>query len=259
MSLTFFKNNKPDNRMVEYDQAIVRLGLEKAQFESEVKQKKDALKQINTAYDLVRSVFLRNYEKLTEEEKKEVGEKTSILFDYNKRIAEEKKKLGGLVLKQKNVVDSIKDKEKERELLLKSIEAHGDLNCELVKSSELLAEEKRQKERERDTISVLLQNVVKEKNKAVSDIYELDVRKSESERALEKANKNLSELNEIISILQASNKQGLDIVASFEGERKRLQDKEELLRCKESDLLVYENRVKKAAEKIGYNIKMIFK
>jgi len=76
---------------------------------------------------------------------------------------------------------------------------------------------------------------------------------------LEKKNRELVELNEIISILQASNKQGLDLVGSFEGERKRLQEKEESLRRKEDDLAVYENRVKKFAEKVGYNIKMIFK
>lgn len=259
MSLIFFKNNKPDNRMIEYDQAVVRLGLEKAELEREVEKKRKEVRGISIAIDLVKVAFFKDRKELTDEKMKEIEGQSSTLLDFKERTADEKKKLDDLVLKQKQVLGEIENKEKERDEIGLSIDAYNESNSSLVKSSELLAEEKKQKEREKGIVLSSLHTVLKDKNKAASDLQEMNIKKNESEHALEKANKDLAELNEIISILQATNKQGLDLVASFEGERKRLQEKEESLRRKEDDLIIYENRIKKAAEKTGYNVKMIFK
>ena len=45
--------------------------------------------------------------------------------------------------------------------------------------------------------------------------------------------------------------EGLELVASFEGERKRLHEKEELLDKVRSDLIIYANRLQKEREKNG--------
>ena len=86
MGLTFFKNNKPDTRMIEYDQAIIRLGLEKVEIEKEVEWARNDLRQLNISLELIREVFRRNWEKLNENEKKEVGERTKTLDNYKKLV-----------------------------------------------------------------------------------------------------------------------------------------------------------------------------
>lgn len=245
--------------MIEYDQSVVRLGLEKAELEREMERKRKEAHEIYIVVDLARVAFLKDRKELIEEKMKEIDKQSSTLIDYEKRVENEKKKLEDLVLGQKSVMDSIKDKEEELAITQRFLGELDEKKDAFIKTVDALAEDKKQKERERNTTSSLLQNVLQEKNKAVLELYELNVRKSESEQSLEKANRDLAELNEIISILQVTNRQGLDLVASFEGERKRLREKEELLRRKEDDLAVYENRIKKFAEKVGYDIKMIFK
>ena len=259
MTLKFFKQGKPDTRMIEYDQAVVRLGLEKAKVEGEVEQKKNDLKQINVAYDLVRSVFLRNYEKLTEEEKKEIGEKTAVLFDYDKRVGEERKKLQDIILEQKKVKDLTEEKEQQvivADVLFNNI---NEKRIRIEESISGLIKEKVGKEREKDVVASSLEKVKQETEKISKEFYSLSVSKVETEREIEKANRELKELNEIISILQTTNKQGLDLIASFAGERKRLQNKEEFLIRKEKDLAKYEERVEKQRKDAGISIPMIFK
>ena len=245
--------------MIEYDQAVVRLGLEKAKIEGEVEQKKNDLTQINVACDLVRSVFLRNYEKLTEEEKKEIGEKTAVLFDYDKQVAGERKKLQDIILEQKKVKDLIE--EKEQQVIITDV-LFNNINEKRIRIEEnigKLIKEKVEKEREKNIAVSSLEKIKQETEKFSSEFYALSASKVETEREIEKANRELKELNEIISILQVTNKQGLDLVASFAGERKRLQEKEEFLIRKEKDLVKYEERVEKQRKDAGISIPLIFK
>lgn len=245
--------------MIEYDQSVVRLGLEKAELEREVEKKRKDVRQIDISLDLVRNVFLRNFEKLSEEEKKEVEGKAATLFDFEKRVADEKKKLEDLTLNQKRVLVETQDYEKTVESYSESVQKLSKEKTQLSGVIESLVEDKKQKEKERNATISLLQDSLKEKNKAVSELYELNVKKSDAEHSLEKTNKDLAELNEIISILQTTNKQGLDLVTSFEGERNRLREKEDFLTRKEQDLLLYEKRVEKRAKEAGVDLKMSFK
>ena len=259
MSLTFFKNKKPDTRMIEYDQAVIRLGLERAALENKVETKRRDLKNLNVSCDLVRATFLRNFEKLTEEEKKEVQGKTEILSDFDVQAAEGKKFVDLLLVRQQTIRDEVADEEEklvilssslmETESRKKSVEAELEKldDIKKIKLDEALTA-REQATQARDGLSV-----ANEKLRVAGE------EKISLESVAEKTRKELEELNEIISVLQATNKQGLDVVASFEGERKRLQEKEDSLKRKEADLAIYEKRVEKKAKEVGYDVKMVFK
>ena len=259
MTLIFFKNNKPDTRMIEYDQAVVRLGLEKAELEAEVERKRREVKQMSVSLSLVRAAFLAEQKNLTEKQQKEVGERSSALEDYEERVAEEKQKLDNVIANTRELLSQLKEKEKEIAVLNNLKNQVKQDKEETEKSITALREEKKDAEQQKSIAAAERSKTQNELRKVSEEVRELGTRTIDTRDELEKKNRELVELNEIISILQASNKQGLDLVGSFEGERKRLQEKEESLRRKEDDLAVYENRVKKFAEKVGYNIKMIFK
>jgi len=259
MTLLFFKNNKPDTRMIEYDQAIVRLGLEKAKLDGDIERKKNELKQLNIAHELIRSAVKKDRAFMTREEQIEADKQEAILVDYEKRIQELEN-----LLREKN--EQEKNARERLALLSKQLSA-VEMELRLAeKASESLPEklaeiERRRVEAERETKAVLnfLKQYKEEKEELVSETNEFAMRKKELNDELETKNRELFELNEIISILQATNKQGLDLVSSFEGERKRLQEKDEALIRKEKDLFTYEKRVEKRAQELGVDIKMTFK
>jgi chromosome segregation ATPase len=259
MTLTFFKNNKPDTRMIEYDQAVVRLGLEKAELEAEVEKKRREIKQMNVSLSLVRTAFLAEQKNLTEQQRKEVNERSSVLENYEKRVVEEKQKLDGVVAKTQEILSQLKEKEKEIVVLEDKIQQNNKEKEEAEESIITLQKEKKEAEQQK-SIAVAEQNQAQNNLRKVSEeVKKLGTRNVEIKDELEKKNRELVELNEIISILQASNKQGLDITSSFEGERKRLQEKNEFLVRKEKDLLKYEQRVEKRAKELGVDIKMKFR
>ena len=259
MTLIPLQNKKPDTRMIEYDQAVVRLGMEKVRLESEVEKGRKNLKEINTAYDLVRSVFVKKWERLTEEEKKEVTEKKLVLMDFDKQILDKEKAVNSLIKKHKKVTEDIKGVEDSvvvrQKVVTKLEERESKIKEDLVK----LEEVRHEKEQGALNVKHQLKERLEELRDIESVVKNISRNKVEMDLAVEKSQRELKELNEIISILQATNKQGLDLVASFEGERNRLKEKEEALIRKEKDLDKYAGRVEKMRKELGINIPMIFK
>ena len=258
MTLIPIKNFKPDMRMVEYDQAVIRLGLEKAGLEKEVGWVKNDLRQLNISLGIVKEVFFRNWEKLNEEERKEVGDRTKVLDDYKKLVAFEEKKLGEIIANKQEVIILIQEKEKQKASLDNLIQ---NRNQKLQEISDGITdlESKRVLSERAKFLAMTQQRSVQEKLKeTVDDLREVSGVVIKTREEIEKKNRELAELNEIISILQSANKQGLDMVASFEGERSRLKDKEDFLIRKEKDLVKYEKRVQKSREASGNDIPMVF-
>ena len=259
MSLTFFKNKKPDTRMIEYDQAVIRLGLEKAALENEIESKRRDLKNLNVSYDLVRTVFVSNFEKLNEEKKKEIQGKAKVLLDFDTQAAESKNLVDLLLVKQKAIKDEIAGEEEKLIILSSSLSGTENRKKSVEVEIQKLSEERERKSNEATDAREQFIRAKDDLNIMNEKLHAVGKEKISLESTAEKARKELEELNEIISILQATNRQGLDVVASFEGERKRLQEKEDFLKRKEADLAIYEKRVEKKAKEVGLDIKMKFK
>jgi chromosome segregation ATPase len=259
MTLNFFNKNKPDTRLVEYDQSIVRLGLEKAEKDKELEQKKKEVEQINISLGLVRNVFLRNWEKLTDEEKKEIGDKEKVLFDYEKQIKNEENKLKELKLEQIRLGFLLINQDEnldERSIIIeKLLKKQKDIE----ETIEKYIKDKEIKTKERDFTIGLCRDANKKRQELFLELASMGKTKTEVEDQVKKANQELKELNEIILILQTTNKDGLDVVASFDGERKRLIEKEAFLKRKEEDLILYEKRIEKRAIESGIKLNMNFK
>jgi len=260
MTLRFFNNQgKPDTRKIEYDQAIVQAGLEKAQLEAEVERKRNELKNLNIACDPVRNVFRQNQEKLEKEQGVAVQNKVDELKAFDDNITAKRSELALLETKRNVLEKHIEEKNQDLSSLSVAVSEANDKKLK-VESEVSAAEEERSNRRRRIADMSSEFNAAKDNLEIVrEDLVKAGRQKIEIDEAVRKANKDLEELNNIISILQTTNKQGLDIVASFEGERKRLQEKEEFLKRKEADLLIYENRLKKHCIKVGYDVEMIFK
>jgi len=260
MTLRFFNNQgKLDTRKIEYDQAIVQAGLEKAQLEAEVERKRNELKNLNIACDPVRNVFRQNQEKLEKEQGVAVQNKVDELKAFDDNITAKRSELALLETKRNVLEKHIEEKNQDLSSLSVAVSEANDKKLK-VESEVSAAEEERSNRRRRIADMNSEFNAAKDNLEIVrEDLVKAGRQKIEIDEAVRKANKDLEELNNIISILQTTNKQGLDIVASFEGERKRLQEKEEFLKRKEADLLIYENRLKKHCIKVGYDVEMIFK
>jgi len=260
MTLRFFNNQgKPDTRKIEYDQAIVQAGLEKAQLEAEVERKRNELKNLNIACDPVRNVFRQNQEKLEKEQGVAVQNKVDELKAFDDNVTAKRSELALLETKRNVLEKHIEEKNQDLSSLSVAVSEANDKKLK-VESEVSAAEEERSNRRRRIADMSSEFNAAKDNLEIIrEDLVKAGRQKIEIDEAVRKANKDLEELNNIISILQTTNKQGLDIVASFEGERKRLQEKEEFLKRKEADLLIYENRLKKHCIKVGYDVEMIFK
>ena len=259
MSLVFTKQGNPDTRMIEYDQAIVRFGLEKARLQGEVAIKTKELKELHTAHDLIRSAIARDRSEMTKEKTDEIDRQTAVLLDYENKISGVKEELNLATNQKKDVENQIRSdnwKLKELEFELKKAEEE---KVSLPEQLEKIRQKKVDAEKEVTSIVNFLNNYKKEKEELIVEINEWSTRKKTIDDELTSKHNELKEMNEVISILQITNKQGLDLVASFEGERKRLQEKEEFLKRKEEDLILYEQRVENRAKELGVDIKMKFK
>lgn len=258
MTLKFDQPGKSDTRMVEYDQAIVRLGLEKAQAEKELEQKKRDLKQVNISYELVLNVFSKRRSELKEEEKKEIDGKASVLSEYEEEIASLKRELESLSRSKETIETNLAEKQGVLSAIDEEIERETKKVEDLEKRRLESEDKKKTADRETRFSIIALDKAKKEFSVFSEQVSSAAAVKIELEETTEKKKKELAELNEIISILQSSNKEGLDIVASFEGERKRLQEKEEALLRKENDLAIYTERLKTLYKEAGKDITMIF-
>ena len=259
MTLVFTRQGKPDMRMIEYDQAVVRLGLEKADVEKEIDRKNRELKQLGIAHELIRYAIKNDYSKLTKEKQKEIDQQVGVLSMYDIKFFEAKKSLDGLAVQRKNLENQLETDSQKLVSIKSELEIIGNKKKSISEELERLDETRITKVGAVEAVVNSLRKYEKDKESIASEVYELAVRKKDINGELETKHTELKELNEIISVLQTSNKDGLNLVSSFEGERKRLKEKEEFLIRKEDDLAVYERRLKKYCEKAGYNVEMIFK
>jgi len=221
MTLILFNNNKqPDTRMAEYDQAIVRLGLEKA-----------------------------NLEKLVDSERKELAEVGSLKAEVERGIKTKKKELAVIendiaeaVTRGHKTTKSIGDKIQDSDLKSKKKKTElAGLEKYLKGCEETIAEKT-------DTIK-LLEGKINELRSVIL---------AGKEELLE-TNKTMVQMQEVISKLSLQEKELRQNVSVMEDFAKALQDKEQFLNRKEYDLGQYEKRVEKSRQETGNNNKMIFK
>src|SRR3990167_2893174 len=103
MTLIFFKQGKPDTRMIEYEQSIVRLGLEKAKAEGDLDRVKKEVAEIGGRYAIIIKDIdeaQENLEKIKTEISdtinkglKEVGDISKNRQESGEKKSEEKKEL----------------------------------------------------------------------------------------------------------------------------------------------------------------------
>ena len=254
MTLRYDKNSIMDNRKIEYEQSIVRLGLEKAAFEKEagkIRQEIDELcdRRVEVKESIETLVV-------------EASRAQKVLEDVQAEIA-------GAVHAGGEKVAALREKENERE------ESAGSKKLELQKLEEYLSsltdqiesktkkraefeESARQAPDELAGVRSELNLVKRDLEEVSSEVKVLYQLKLEVTSQLTTIDAERQEIEEIVSVLKENNKEGLDLVASFEGERKRLEEKDDFLRRKEADLAIYENRLKKRMDDAGYNVKMTF-
>jgi len=259
MTLLFFKNNKLDNRMVEYDQAVVRLGLEKAGLESEAERKRKDIKQLDISRSLILESMRRDREAFDDGRIEELEEKATAVVDYEDRVAKAQKELSVTEEKKSSLGGEISVAEKRVGELSESIADLEKVEMAKKEGVSLVEIQKAEKNKEIQRLNQTLSPLKEQERKQAAQNYELALKRKETEDAIEASNNELTELNDIISVLQANNKQGLELVSSFEGERKRLQEKDEFLIRKEKDLQKYEERLEKGRKEMGNNNPMTFK
>lgn len=260
MTLRFDKHaQRSDTRMSDYSQDIIHLGLEKAAMKKELDAMKHDLSQMRVSYDLVRSMFLKSLDKLSDEQKKELDEKRSTLRIYERNLSEGKNIIDLLEKKKKNLDEILSDKEQNISAAEKMFEGITSMLGNIQHDVTQLDSIRKEKYGKIESINSILKTYEKRLNSLMEKIRSSSEMKIKIDDDISCKRKELSEMNDIISVLQSTNKHGLDMVASFEGERKRLRDKEDALLRKEADLEIYEKRLQKRAEKIGIDLKMTFK
>lgn len=222
MSLIFFKNknNKPDNRMIEYDQAVVRLGLEKAGAQAELER-----------------VCV---------EASEIGARKAILLN---EIAEAGKKLS---LIRQEVMDAVNAGRRDIAAVSsagqEADQAVGVKTKKLVQLEEYLISLQDRVSSTQKNFNTIAERV-NEARKVLDTVNsELNISRG-AKRAVEA---DIVALQELKSELKES-------VAASEKAMAYLAEKEQFLNRKEADLIKYEKRVEKMREDAGNKVKMIFK
>lgn len=255
MSLRFDKNSPVDNRKVEYEQAIVRLGLEKSQAIQELDGvKRDVLDVQKQREDVLLDIT---------DKQKELGilitQKESIEVEISQAIKRGSESAVSLKRKLEEGDDTIEKKNEELDKLSEYLlSLDTDIDSKISKIAELTEAIWKMQEEVRE-IKAQLNGAKQELERTLVLTKEAAHSRKVILDDLKDATVELQEVQEIVSILKKDNEEGLDLVASFEGERQRLQDKDDFLRRKEADLLVYENRLKKRMEAAGIDIPMTFK
>jgi len=244
--------------MVDYDRAVVSAGIEKSRLEAENDQKRKEIKQLNISRNLILESMRRDKSAFTEGRLSEIELRSTTLVDYESRVTDAKKFLKEVDNKKHNLEIGINNHEAKIKSLENEIEYLDGLRQKSNDEIFRLVKVGTEKNNEINRLNSVLINLKNQESVLLNEKNKFAKMVKETTEELDKKNKELVELNEIISILQSSNKQGLDITASFEGERKRLQEKEDFLLRKESDLAIYEKRLEKKIQEIGLNIKMIF-
>lgn len=255
MTLIFDKNGDRDTRLNDYEQAIIAAGLAKAEAERELDRAKQEVLAAQKQRDGVAAEIADKNKDLKVLDARCIGIQREIAMAI-RRGSE-----GSIALQERLEKGAVDIEERKGEL--------DKLNSYLVSLDEQI-DTKTKKIAELQEAAVVarkeLEGVLHELSQAriefeelKSDIQSLYKLKVEVTAKMTTVDVERQEIEEIVKMLKESNKEGLDLVASFEGERKRLQEKEEFLKRKEADLLVYENRLKKHCTKVGYDVEMVFK
>lgn len=255
MTLRFDKNSIMDNRKVEYEQSIVRLGLEKAAFEKEVGKIRQEIDELCD-----RRVEVK---KDTEQRSIEFEAAKKALTDVQAEIAQAVhaggEKVAALRTEEAKKEESTGNKKLELQKLEEYLASLTEQIDTKIKKRAEFEESARQAHDELVRVRSELNTAKRELEEVSGEVKALYQLKLEVTSKLTTIDAERQEVEEIVSVLKESNKEGLDLVTSFEGERKRLQEKDDFLRRKEADLAIYENRLKKRMDDAGYDIKMTFK
>lgn len=220
MTLKFFKNNKSDNRMIEYDRSIVRLGLEKSAAQAE-------LERLLLEVDVTSSRYAALLNEITVAEKR-LG---IIQQEVIEAVRVSIEKVAGLSRAQNKSGQALNDKTKE----LKQLKDYlTSLQAKIVIES--------------DTLNVV--------NQRVQDMR--DLLKAEKQE-LNKLIIDKQSIEKDIISLQEVKQELRGVIAASEERVSYLSEKEQFLNRKETDLIKYEKRVEKLREDTGNKNRMIFK
>jgi len=257
MTLKRFGGIKADEHKAAHERAIVRLGLEKAALESGVEKKRRELLSIAASCELTRTELERGNEKLVEGVRRDLQDKAGQMCAFEEKIDAAIKELKFLGIKRDDLLVSIRGREarlldiegeiKRAESLKEAAEADANKLLDL------------RSKKEQDAIVAVQETseARKELRVAMEELQHVGQIKISLEAEIEARTRHLNEINEIIAVQQNANKQGLDLVASFEGERKRLADKEEMLEKTKDDLVIYAKRLQKNREEAGIKSPMV--
>ena len=255
MTLIYDKNSKMDNRKVEYEQSIVRLGLEKAATQREADRARQEIKDLGARKIQVMK-DIKNLEDDLVADRKKLQEVGLEVFEMIKNAEANVSKIRE---KEKEVVNSTGNKKFE----LKKLEEYlASLTEQIHERNKKRFDYQRKAKMARDALTLVNSELTaaKQSVEKVSDdvksVYQIKLKVTNEVIALKTEKE---ELEDIVSVLKTNNKEGLGLVASFEGERKRLQEKDDFLRRKEADLVIYENRLQKRMQEAGFKTEMVFK
>lgn len=255
MTLRFDKNSIIDNRMVEYEQSIVRLGLEKAAFEKEVGQVRQEIDELCDR----RVAIQKDIEECIVE--REVTKKTlvSVWAEITEAVHSGGEKVAALRTEETKKEESTGNKKLELQKLEEYLTSLTEQIDTRIKKRVEFEESARQAREELVRVRSELNTAKRELEEVSSEVKVLSQLKLEVTSKLTMIDAERQEVEEIVAVLKESNKEGLELVASFEGERKRLAEKDDFLCRKEADIAIYENRLKKRMDDAGYDVTMTFK
>lgn len=255
MTLRFFTQlGKPDTRKIEYEQGIVRLGLEKSEAEREVGKLRDDISDLGKHKEGL-AIEL-------EGKKRELSGYDLKLNEVRANIAlalkDQSQNADVLREEEKVVLQLADDKKKEIQDLNEYI---SSLNTDVEnKTQKLIGLQKKVNDAREDLAAVTPKVSVAKREllNAEEDVQKMYRLKKDAVEKTEVARKELVEIEAQIATLKRDNHGGLDAIASLEAERTRIKAREKGLDDKAADLKVYENRLIKEAKKLGVDLKMTF-
>lgn len=242
--------------MIDYGRAVVSLGLEKAKLQLDIDAMRKDLNVLEVSRSLIIDFVKMERDKLTDEKKKEFDEKIAMFSDFKSKTAQEKDKCDAIALQSKQLEEKIKSMENDLILLQESLGKTAGDKLSLQEKIFILKNKKSNSEREIEFLTKNLADLKKNSAKLSDDVNEKIANKFTLEQELSTKYLELNDLNDIINVLKLSNKDGLDLTASFEGERNRLLKKEKALLAKEADLAIYEKRLRKRISDAGVDVKI---
>ncbi len=253
MSLIYGNKNKLDNRTIEYGQSVVRLGLEKSKAQNDTVDLRREINNLKIRRDLLVQDIKDNENKLLVEEEKLDHIRQDVIVAVENSAAELNKIQSGEKEKEGKIQDKEIGLKKLENYLLSLTNQLKDSNAKCLRYQQrnraalkilmITREKLNSTKRELEKISDSLKSIYKLRVELTGEVTALDIERIE--------------LEDIIKNLKINNKEGLELVASFEGERKRLVEKEKILDQTRYDLLKYIKRFQIEREKAGIKTVML--